>query len=109
MNRLNEPGDYSPSAAFSAGDKWTTHHREKSWAIWRECKSEFGKNRLVFSRRFVSAFRELEESLTRIEIDEAVPLEEVAREAKCLREAHSQLLTIALAELDLDPAHTTDR
>ena len=71
------------------------------WDAWAECRSEFEKNRLVCSEAFAKRFSEIHQSLSEIELDAFVPPDEAVEVAACFRNAHSDLLSIAVGELGL--------
>ena len=80
----------------------TLDHRGP-WAsdktAWAECKSEFAKNQLFFSKAFIHAFQVLESSLEHIEWIEDAPPRIAAGEAEAFRKAYSDLRHTALKDL----------
>ena len=85
------------------GSERSQEYNTKMWDAWAECKSEFGKNQLVFSTPFTTAFGECKSSLPH-EYESLNDLEEelAARHAKCFGTAHAALLRIALDEFGLN-------
>ena len=73
---------------------------------WAECKSEFAKNQLFFSKRFIHAFQTLESSLEQIEWIEDSPPRIAAGEAEVFSKAYSDLRHTALKDLGLNEEGT---
>ena len=78
--------------------KQRQEYEGKTSKAWAECQSVFAKNHLIFSKPFINAFGLLRSSLPdEVEVD--LPMELAAREAKCFRDGHAELLGIAQAEV----------
>ena len=89
------------SEAFFQSDACRTYN-ERMGATWAKCRAEFGKNRLIFSKRFNRAFGELERSLPHeYEALNESPDDLAAIHAKCFRDAHADLSQIALEDFGL--------
>lgn len=78
-----------------------TKLRGKMWDAWADCRSEFDKNRLTCSELFAERFRQIHESLSDGELRHFHPSDLAREEAACFRNAHSDLLAMAIAELGL--------
>ena len=73
---------------------------------WAECKSEFAKNQLFFSKAFIHAFQTLESSLEQIEWMEVAPPRIAAGQAEAFSKAYSDLRHTALKDLGLNEEGT---
>ncbi|MYE06160.1 MAG: hypothetical protein F4Y04_02885 [Chloroflexi bacterium] len=87
---------------FWDSDRYTKLSAEM-WNAWADCRSEFEKNRLTCSDGFAERFRQIHESLSDVELTRFDPLGRAIEVAACFRRAHSDLLSMAVAELGLKP------
>ena len=93
-------GPDAPPHGYDPGER-CREYRRKMRDAWTECKSEFGKNQLVLSEGFIHAFRKVEGSLLEIDLTEDPEWDKAGSVAKCFREEHSVLKSLALQELGL--------
>ena len=86
---------HSPEDYYGSPDRPTDEQTAR--AAWAECRSTFASSQLILSAKFLKRFERLLESLPK-EYEDLLPPEVAARMARCLREAYSDLLSIARRE-----------
>ena len=86
---------HSPEVYYNSPDRPTDEQTAR--AAWAECRSTVDSSQLILSAKFLKRFERLLESLPK-EYEDLLPPEVAARYATCLREAYSDLLSIARRE-----------